>query len=105
LNGLKGRLPEEGKMNPALALMAIYIISTVVLQVIAFFVSEVISMAYPGVSLMTFLVLFMAMFWLGWPIAVRITYWLIPETEAERVRDSKSAEGQRLARQERSSRP
>jgi hypothetical protein len=92
-------------MNPALALMGIYIICTVVLQLIAFFVSEMVSMAYPGASLMAFLVLFMAMFYLGWPIAVRITYWLIPETEAERVRDSKSAEGQRLARLERTSRP
>jgi hypothetical protein len=32
---------------------------------------------------MTFLVLFLGMFWLAWPISTRISDWLIPETERE----------------------
>jgi hypothetical protein len=84
-------------MNPALVLMGIYIVTTALLQFLGFLVSEVVSTMNPGISLMTFLVLFMGMFWLGWPIAVRLTGWLIPETEGERQRDRKTLEGQRSA--------
>ena len=51
-------------------------------------------------STMTFLVLYLGMFGLGWPIAVRITDWLIPETEGERQRQRATIEGERLARLE-----
>ena len=87
-------------MNPALALMGIYIMSTVVLQFGAFLVSEAVSTVYPTFSLMTFLVLFLGMFWLAWPIAVRITAWLVPETEVERQRDRKTKEGERASQLE-----
>jgi hypothetical protein len=49
---------------------------------------------------MTFLVLFMAMFYSGWPIAVRISGWLIPETAADQQRAEDAAEGLRVAGRE-----
>jgi hypothetical protein len=51
-------------------------------------------------SLMTFLVLFLGMFWLGWPLAVRITNRLIPVTEAELQRQRGVVEGESAARLE-----
>lgn len=71
-------------MNPALALMGTYVVVTIGLQIMAVIVSRIVDMVDPTLSLMTFLILFMGMFWLGWPIAVRITGYLIPETELER---------------------
>lgn len=71
-------------MNPALALMCTYIAVTISLQIAAMTVSRFVDMVDPTLSLMTFLVLFMGMFWLGWPLAVRITAYLIPESELER---------------------
>lgn len=71
-------------MGPALALMAIYLTVTILLQFAGYLVSGMVGMIDPTISLMTFLVLFMAMFWLGWPISVRISDWLMPETELER---------------------
>ena len=47
-------------------------------------VSRIVDTIDPTLSLMTFLVLFMAMFWLAWPLAVRVTTYLIPETALER---------------------
>jgi hypothetical protein len=77
-------------MKPALALLGMYIAVTLVLQFCGFLVSRMVGYIDPTMSLMTFLICFMGMFWLGWPIAVRIIDRLIPETELER--------GVRLAR-------
>ena len=73
-------------MSPSLVLIGIYIVLTALLQFVGF------------LSLMTFLVLFIGMFYLAWPIACRISEWLIPETEADRRRVREVAEGQRLSR-------
>ena len=67
-------------MNPAVALMGIYIAVTICLQLAAVVVSRFVDLIDPTLSLMTFLVLFMGMFWLGWPLAVRLTEYMIPET-------------------------
>jgi hypothetical protein len=83
-------------MNPAILLIGIYIVVTALLQFVAFLISQVVSSINPSLSLMTFLVLFMGMFWLGWPIAVRICDWFIPETEADRQR-VRDVEKERLA--------
>jgi hypothetical protein len=71
-------------MHPAMSLMAIYILITAALQFGGYLVSRVVDVFAPSISLMTFIVIFLSMFGVGWPIAVRITAWLIPETEAER---------------------
>jgi hypothetical protein len=71
-------------MHPALTLMAIYILVTALLQFGGYLVSRVFDVFAPTISLTLFLVIFLLMFGLGWPIAVRITAWLIPEGEAER---------------------
>jgi hypothetical protein len=71
-------------MQPALSLMAIYILVTALLQFGGYLVSRAFDMVAPTISLTVFLVIFLLMFGLGWPIAVRVTAWLIPEAEAER---------------------
>ena len=85
-------------MNPSLVLIATYIVLTALLQFVGFLISQVVSTISPPLSLMTFLVLFIGMFYLAWPIACHISGWLIPETEADRQRARKVAEGQRLSR-------
>jgi hypothetical protein len=71
-------------MHPAMSLMAIYILVAAALQFAGYLVSRVVDVFAPSISLMIFIVIFLAMYGVGWPIAVRITAWLIPETEAER---------------------
>jgi hypothetical protein len=71
-------------MHPALSLMAIYILVTALLQFGGYLVSRAVDVFTPTISLTVFIVIFLLMFGLGWPIAVRITAWLIPEAEAER---------------------
>lgn len=85
-------------MSPALGLMATYIVVTVLLQFGGYLVSEAISKLNPAISLMTFLLLFLGMFWAGWPIAVLISDRLIPETEQERERHAEIREGERRHR-------
>jgi hypothetical protein len=58
-------------------LMVIYILTTVVVQVLGFFISEVVSVQWPSAGLMSFLVLFMAAFGIAWPLAVLIAEWVI----------------------------
>jgi len=70
-------------MNPALGLMAVYIVVTAILQVAGFAVSQVVEAVEPTFGLMTFLVLYLGMFWVGWPIAVRIAEALIPGVRSE----------------------
>ena len=85
-------------MSPSLVLIGIYIVLTALLQFVGFLISQVVNTISPPLSLMTFLVLFIGMFYLAWPIACRISEWLIPETEADRRRVREVAEGQRLSR-------
>ena len=61
----------------AAILMAIYVITTIVVQLIGFGISQVVSTQWPTAALTTFLLLFMASFGLAWPIAVRIAEALI----------------------------
>jgi hypothetical protein len=66
------------KLNPALALIAIYIVVTSILQFIGFLLAESAEAFDPGVGLMVFLALFLGMFWLAWPIAVRVAEAYVP---------------------------
>jgi hypothetical protein len=77
-------------MSPTLVLLGMYIVILIALQAIGFLISQATGYFNPAISLMTFLILFMGMFAVAWPIAVRVTDWLVPETEHERT--------QRLAR-------
>jgi len=61
----------------ALTLMIVYILTTALTQFIGFLISRVVDYAYPTVGLMTFLILFFVAFGVAWPIAVRITEFLI----------------------------
>ena len=54
-------------------LIFIYLLTAVVLQFIGFLISRAIDYEWPTAGLMTFLILFMAAYGFGWPIAVRIT--------------------------------
>jgi hypothetical protein len=58
-------------------LLAVYIATTIAVQFLGFVISQVVNSEWPTAGLMTFLVLFMAAFGIAWPIAVRITEWLI----------------------------
>jgi hypothetical protein len=59
------------------ALMIIYVLTTAIVQFIGFLISRLVDYEYPTLGLMTFLILFLGAFGLAWPIAVRITEWLI----------------------------
>jgi hypothetical protein len=68
-------------MSPALALIGTYLVITAVLQFVGFLVSWVIDKYDPTVGLLTFVIVFIAMFWLAWPIAVRISGAWFPDTK------------------------
>jgi hypothetical protein len=70
-------------MNPALALILVYIVITIVLQFAALFLSWLADQIHAGFGLMTFVVLFLSMFWLAWPIAVRLSGAWVPDTAAK----------------------
>jgi hypothetical protein len=59
------------------ALLLIYILIAATLQALGFLISRLIDLHWPTISLMLFLVLFLGSFALAWPIAIRVTEWLI----------------------------
>jgi uncharacterized membrane protein YkvI len=61
----------------SLILMAIFILTVITAQFVGFVISRLVDYQYPALGLMTFLVLFMASFFIAWPIAVRIAEWVI----------------------------
>ena len=61
----------------SLTLMLTYVLTTITVQFIGFLISRVVDYEYPTLGLMTFLILFLSAFGIGWPIAVRIAEWLI----------------------------
>jgi uncharacterized membrane protein YkvI len=58
-------------------LLGIFVLTAVVLQFSGFLMSRLVDYQYPALGLMTFLFLFIAAFFVAWPIAVRIAEWLI----------------------------
>jgi hypothetical protein len=65
-------------MNPAMALIAAYIVITAILQFVGFLISLVVDKLDPTLSLLTFVILFLVMFWVAWPLAVRVSFMWIP---------------------------
>jgi len=61
----------------ALTLMIVYVLTTISVQFIGFLISRMIDYEWPTLGLMSFLILFIAAFGIGWPIAVRIAEYLI----------------------------
>jgi hypothetical protein len=61
----------------ALALMTIYVLTTISVQFIGFLISRLVDLQFPTISVMSFLVLYLSAFAIAWPIAVRITEWAI----------------------------
>jgi hypothetical protein len=61
----------------ALTLMIVYVLTTLSVQFLGFLISRLVDYEWPTLGLMTFLILFMGAFGLAWPIAVRISEWLI----------------------------
>jgi hypothetical protein len=53
--------------------LGVYLVLVVIGQLIGFGVSRIVDIYAPAFGLLTFLILFIAMFWLAWPIAVRLT--------------------------------
>jgi hypothetical protein len=79
----------EGKAVQALLLIMVYILTTVIAQFGGFLISRLVDVQFPAVSVMTFLVLFLVSFGIAWPIAVRVTEWLI--VRAGRVVETRDA--------------
>ena len=61
----------------ALTLMTVYVLMTAAVQFIGFLISQAVDYEFPTLGLTTFLVLFLAAFWIAWPMAVWLTEWLI----------------------------
>jgi hypothetical protein len=58
-------------------LMAVYVVTTIAVQLLGFAISEVVGKQWPNTGLTTFLILFMAAFGIAWPIAVLIAEFAI----------------------------
>ncbi len=61
----------------ALLLMIVYIATTFVVQFLGFLISRLVDLQFPAISVMAFLMMFIAAFGIAWPIAVFLTEWLI----------------------------
>jgi hypothetical protein len=61
----------------ALMLIGIFVVTAAVLQFLGFLISQVVTNFMPTAGLLSFLVMFLAAYGIAWPIAVRITEWLI----------------------------
>lgn len=61
----------------AALLITVYLLTAIVVQGVGFGISRVVDYQWPAAGLLTFMVLFLAAYGIAWPIAVRITEWLI----------------------------
>jgi uncharacterized membrane protein YkvI len=86
----------------AAALMAIYFVTAVVMQLIGFLISRLVDYEWPTAGLLTFLILFMSAYGFAWPVAVRITEWGIRRLGHEvQTADLRDTSAQPRARQRR----
>jgi hypothetical protein len=68
-------------MSPAIGLIGTYLVITAILQFVGFLISWMVDKVDPTLSLLTFVILFLAMFWVAWPIAVRLSGAWFPDTK------------------------
>jgi len=64
-------------------LLITYVLTMIAVQLVGFVVSRLVDYQFPAVSLMAFLVIFIAAFGIAWPIAVWIAEWLIQKSGHE----------------------
>jgi hypothetical protein len=79
----------------SLTLMIVYVLSTATLQLVGFLISRLIEYEWPTLGLMTFLILFMSAFGFAWPLAVRVTEWLIRRAGYEVETEQSGGTGRR----------
>jgi hypothetical protein len=82
------QIAEEEKVMHAGVLMALYLVITLVAQAIGYFAALFIERQYPSIGLPAFLFISLGMLIVGWPIAVRLTLWMLgpePERPGRRV--------------------
>jgi uncharacterized membrane protein YkvI len=60
-------------MNSALLLIIVYLVLVVIGQAVGFGFSRIVDGVAPAFGLLTFLVLFILMFFAAWPLAVHLT--------------------------------
>ena len=58
-------------------LIVVFLVTAAVGQAIGFGISRVVDHSWPAAGTLTFLILFLCAYGVAWPIAVRITEWLI----------------------------
>ena len=76
-------------------LMVVYVATTVVVQILGFFISEIVGVQWPAAGLTTFLVLFMVAFGVAWPIAVLIAEFAIKKSGAALETEQSAGASQR----------
>jgi hypothetical protein len=74
---------QENPMNPALALILIYIFVAAIFQFVGFLISQAVNLAQPSFGLVTLLCLFLASYLFAWPVAVRITEAIVPGAKSD----------------------
>jgi uncharacterized membrane protein YdbT with pleckstrin-like domain len=57
----------------AMQLMFVYAVTLVVAEAVAVALGEIVELYYPSASLIVFMALFLAMLWVAWIIALRLT--------------------------------
>ena len=57
--------------------MVVYIATTAVVQFAGFLISRLVDLHFQTISVMAFLMMFLAAFGIAWPIAALMTEWLI----------------------------
>lgn len=78
-------------MRASLSLLGIYLGLVLVLQAVSIATSQLVGLVAPMASLFVFLALYFLMFVIAWPIALRLSYRFVPETEEERVEQNRKA--------------
>lgn len=58
-------------------LIVVFLLTAAVVQALGFGVSRIVNYQFPAAGMLTFLLLFLAAYGIAWPIAVRVTEWLI----------------------------
>ena len=72
-------------MNPAVAALLFFIAVAICFQSIGFLISRVVDLAFPTISLITFLGLFIASMYLAWPVAVYLTERFVPGAKPDQA--------------------
>jgi hypothetical protein len=78
-------------MNPAIALIVTYLVIAAILQFLAFLLCLAVDRIDPALGLLVFVILFLTMFGVAWPIAVRLSGAWFPDVNADASKPGASA--------------